>query len=88
MALKPKVPRYLGWAKIDHFDIIHRKGKKIFVAYALSRNDEDVEAMFCVIFIIQPDWINEAREEWKNYKEVWALIWKLQQDPSTSDTFS
>ena len=55
---------------------------------ALSRKDEDVEALFYAISIIQPDWINEARDEWKNEKEVWALIQKLQQDPSTFDAFS
>ena len=55
---------------------------------ALSRKDEDVQASLCAISIIQPDWINEAREEWKNDEEVWALIRKLQQDSSTSDTFS
>ena len=55
---------------------------------ALSRKDEDVEAFLCAIYIIQPDWINEATEEWKNDEEVWVLIRKLQQDSSTSDTFS
>ena len=47
-----------------------------------------MEALICAISIIQPDWINEARDEWKNDEEVWALIQKLQQDPSTSDPFS
>ena len=70
------------------FDIIYRKGKKIFIADALSRKDEDVEALLSAISIIQSDWINEARDEWKNDEEVWELIQKLQQDPSTSDTFS
>ena len=45
------------------FDIIYKKGKKIFVADALSRKDEDMEALFCAISIIQPNWINEARDE-------------------------
>ena len=58
------------------------------VADALSRKDEDVEALLCAISIIQPDWINEAREEWKNDEEIWALIRKLQQDSGTSNTFS
>jgi len=58
------------------------------VADALSRKDEDVEAFLCAISVLQPDWINEARKEWKNVEEVWALIQKIQQDPSTSDTFS
>jgi len=59
------------------FDIIYRKGKQNFVAYALSRKDEDVEALFCAISIIQPDWINEARDEWKKEEEVWPLIQKF-----------
>ena len=70
------------------FDIIYRKGKKIFGADALSRKDEDVEALFCVISSIQTYWINEARDEWNNNEEVWTLIQKIQQDASTSNTFS
>ena len=57
------------------------------MADALSRKDEEVEALLCTISIIQLDWINEARDEWRNGEEVWALIQKLQQDSSTSDTF-
>ena len=70
------------------FEIIYKKGKLNFVADALSRKDEDVEALLCVISIIQPDWITEARDEWKNEEEVWILIQKFQQDTSTSDTSS
>ena len=70
------------------FEIIYKKGKKNVVADALSGKDEDVEALLCTISIIQPDWINEAREEWKNDEEVWELIRKLQQDSNTSDTFN
>ena len=44
--------------------------------------------MLCSISIIQPDWITEARDEWKKDEEVWMLIQNLQQEPSTSDTFS
>ena len=40
-----------------------------FVADALSRKDEDVEALLCAISVIQPDWINEARDEWKKDEE-------------------
>ena len=47
-----------------------------------------MEEFLCVISIIQPNWITKTRDEWKKDKEVWALIQKLQQDPSTSDTFS
>jgi len=58
------------------------------VADALSRKDEDVEEFLCIISIIQPDWINKPSDEWKNEEELWALIQKIQQDRSTSDTFS
>ena len=67
------VTKMLGY----DFEIIYKKGKQNVVADALSRKDEDVEAFLCAISIIQPDWINEAREECKNDEEVWALIWKL-----------
>jgi len=40
-----------------------------------------VEALFCAISIIQPDWINEARDEWKKDEEVWPLIQKFQNIP-------
>ena len=40
--------------------------------------DEDVEAFFCAISIIQPNWINEARDEWNKDEEVWPFIQKLQ----------
>ena len=44
------------------FEIIYKKGKRNFVAYALSRNDKDVKALFCAISIIQREWITEERE--------------------------
>jgi hypothetical protein len=58
------------------------------VAYALSRKDEDVEAFICVISIIQPDSIIEARDEWKNDENIWTIIQRLQQDYSASYTFT
>ena len=58
------------------------------MANALSRKDEDVQALFYAISILQPEWIIEARDEWKNEEEVWKLIHKLEKDPSASDTFS
>ena len=70
------------------FEIIYKKGKLNVVADALSRKDEQVEALLCAISIIQPDWITKARDEWNKDEEVWTLIQKLKQDPSTSDTFS
>jgi len=60
------------------FEIIYKKEKKNVVAYARSRKDKDVEALFCAISIIQPDWINKARDEWNKDEEVWPIIQKLQ----------
>ena len=70
------------------YEIIYKKGKQNVVVDALSRKDEDVQALLCAISILQPEWIAKARDEWKNDEEVWKLIDKLQQDPSASDTFS
>jgi hypothetical protein len=78
------VTKILGY----DFEIVYKKGKQNVVAYALSRNDEDVEAFLCAISIIQPDWIIEVRDEWKNDEKVWTLIERLQQDSSASDTFT
>ena len=47
-----------------------------------------MEALICAISIIQLDLITKPRDELKEDKEVWTLIQNLQQDPSTSDTFS
>ena len=70
------------------FEIIYKKWKLNVVADALSRKDEEVEELLCAIYIIQPDWITKAREEWKNDKEVWTLIKNFQQYPSTYNKFS
>jgi hypothetical protein len=78
------VTKILGY----DFEIVYKKGKKNVVADALSRKDEDVEAFLCAISTIQPDWIIEARDEWKNDEKVWTLIQRLQQDSSVSDTFT
>ena len=75
------VTKMLGYG----FEIIYKKGKQNVVADAISRKDEDVEAFLCTISIIQPDWINEARDEWKKDKEVWPLTQKLQKNPNSNN---
>lgn len=77
------VTKMLGY----DFEIIYKKGKQNVVADALSRKDADVESLLCAISIIQPDWITEARDEWKKDDELWTLIQRLQQEPSASETF-
>ena len=67
------VTKMLGY----DFEIIYKKGKLNVVADALSRKNEEVEALLCAISIIQPDWITEARDEWKKDKDVWTLIQNL-----------
>ena len=39
------------------FEIIYEKGKQNIVANALSRKDDDVEALLHIISIIQPNWV-------------------------------
>ena len=56
------------------FEIIYKKGKQFFFVDALSMKDEDVEALLYVISIIQPYWILESRDEWKNNEEIWTFI--------------
>ena len=68
------VTKMLGYK----FEIIYKKWKLNVVADALSRKNEEVEALLCAISIIQPDWITEERDEWKKDKDVWTLIQKLQ----------
>jgi hypothetical protein len=78
------VTKMLGY----DLEIIYKRGKENVVEDALSRKDEYVGEFLFVISIIQPNWIKEARDEWKNHKEVWTLIQRLQQDSSASNTFT
>jgi hypothetical protein len=54
-----------------------KKWKKNVVEDALSRKDEDVEAFLFAILIIQPNWIIELRDEWKNEENVGYVLYYL-----------
>ena len=69
------------------FEIIYKNGKQNVVVDALSRKDEDVEALLYAISIIQLYWIAKENDKWKNDEKIWTFIQKLQQDPSASNTF-
>ena len=60
------------------FEIIYKKGKQNMVTDALSRKYKDVKVLLYALSIIQPNWIVEAREEWKNGPLVWTIIQQLQ----------
>ena len=51
-------------------EIIYKKGKQNMLEDALSRKYDNVKALFCALSIIQPNWIIEAMEEWKNDPSV------------------
>jgi hypothetical protein len=57
------------------------------VADALSRKEEETQGSLCVISIIQFDWVEEVRIEWKKDQEVCKIIQQLQEDPSSYDNF-
>ena len=64
------VTKILGY----DFEIIYKKEKQNIVTDALSRKDEDVEALLYAISIIQPDWIAEEMGKWKNDKKYGHLF--------------
>jgi hypothetical protein len=54
---------------------------------ALSRKEEDIYGLLCVISIPQFNWVEEKRIEWKKYKKVCNIIQRLQENPSALDKF-
>jgi hypothetical protein len=69
------------------FEIIYTKGKYNVVADALSRKEEEAKRSLCVISILQFDWVEEARIEWKQDQKVCKIIQQIQEDPSALDKF-
>ena len=62
------VTKMLGY----DIEIIYKKWKLNVVTDALSRKDEEVEALLCAISIIQHKWIIKVRDKWKNGEEMWT----------------
>ena len=73
------VAKMLGY----EFEIIYKKGKQNIVADALSRKDEAIKSLLYAISIIQPYWISEVRDEWKNDEEICIFL-----DSSGNSIFS
>ena len=59
------VTKMLGY----DFEIIYKNGKLNVVADALSRKNEEVEALLYAISIIQPNWITKARDDGRRMKK-------------------
>ena len=68
------------------FKIIYKKGKENVVADALSRREE--EPSLNSLSMVDPTWINEVREEWKQDPEAQQLIQKMKQGDGDSSPFS
>jgi hypothetical protein len=69
------------------FEVIYKKGKHKVVADAISRKEEETKDSLCVISILQFDWEEETRIEWKQDQEVFKIIQKTQEDPGSLDNF-
>jgi hypothetical protein len=69
------------------FEIIYKKRKTKCGENALSRKEEDIEGLLCAISILQSDWVEEARIEWKKDQKVCKIIQQLQEDLSALDKF-
>ena len=57
------------------------------MANALSRKDEEDEALLCALSILQENWVVEGKEGWKNDVATSNLIQQIKSDPSSSDKF-
>jgi hypothetical protein len=56
------------------FQSIYKKEKHNIVVDAISRKEEETEGSLCVISIMQSNWVEEARIEWKQDQEVCKII--------------
>jgi hypothetical protein len=63
------------------FKIVYKKGKENIVGDALSRKDENDEALLCALSILQENWVVEDKEEWQNDVATRNLIQKIKGDP-------
>jgi hypothetical protein len=47
------------------FEIIYKKGEHNVVEDVLSKKEEETTGSLCAVSILQSDWVEETRIEWK-----------------------
>jgi hypothetical protein len=65
---------------VYEFEIIYKKQNHNVVEDSLSRKEKETKGSLCDISILQSNWVEEPRIEWKQYQELCNIIQQLQED--------